>query len=306
MKRAISALYNEYLPNHSHPFVYLSLQIFPSHVDVNVHPTKREVHFLNEEQVIDEIRDAFEKSLQGANSSRAFLMQTTLDMGTDQKPKEADPKKSSGKSGKSEEKPNASRKRSQPPANKMVRTDSHNPSGRLAAYLRNPTQNVLANKKRHKRQRTKLTSVRELYSEHLEKCSASLEQVFSDCTFVGCVDEKYALLQHKTKMYLVNVPALCKDLMLERVLLNFGHLKKYKLSTPAPIEKLLLLALKYESTKGGETKEKIAQQLTELLISKGEMLEEYFAVKITDSGHLTELPVIMFLQLVIFQVFYYG
>lgn len=63
-------VYRDYLPSQSYPFVYLSLKIDPSHVDVNVHPTKREVHFLHEEQIVNEISSAFEKALSETNSSR--------------------------------------------------------------------------------------------------------------------------------------------------------------------------------------------------------------------------------------------
>ena len=43
LKRAIEGVYSAYLPKNTHPFVYLSLEIAPANVDVNVHPTKREV-----------------------------------------------------------------------------------------------------------------------------------------------------------------------------------------------------------------------------------------------------------------------
>lgn len=42
MKKAIDDVYALLLPKGSHPFVYLSLEVNPRNVDVNVHPTKRE------------------------------------------------------------------------------------------------------------------------------------------------------------------------------------------------------------------------------------------------------------------------
>jgi DNA mismatch repair ATPase MutL len=43
LRAAVDAAYAKYLPKHTHPFVYLALQIAPHNIDVNVHPTKREV-----------------------------------------------------------------------------------------------------------------------------------------------------------------------------------------------------------------------------------------------------------------------
>ena len=49
-----------------------SLNIDPRSVDVNVHPTKKEVHFLNEDVIIERIADTIQKSLIGQSQSRVF------------------------------------------------------------------------------------------------------------------------------------------------------------------------------------------------------------------------------------------
>ena len=46
IKKSIEMVYSAYLAKGSHPFVYMSIEICPQNVDVNVHPTKHEVHFL--------------------------------------------------------------------------------------------------------------------------------------------------------------------------------------------------------------------------------------------------------------------
>lgn len=78
IKKAIDALYTTYLPKGASPFAYLSLSIDPDKVDVNVHPTKSEVHFLHEDEIVDALVAAVEKALAGANVSRTFSVQTLL------------------------------------------------------------------------------------------------------------------------------------------------------------------------------------------------------------------------------------
>ncbi|KAJ3286074.1 DNA mismatch repair protein [Borealophlyctis nickersoniae] len=110
LKRAIEALYAAYLPKGSHPFVYLSLEIKPQNVDVNVHPTKREVHFLNEDKIVETVCEAFQDSLANANQSRTFYTQTILPGAAPVPVEEVVPSKKSGQA--------------KAPEHKMVRTDS--------------------------------------------------------------------------------------------------------------------------------------------------------------------------------------
>lgn len=78
LRRLVDTIYSKYLPRGAHPFVYLSLQLDPRILDVNVHPTKKEVHFLYEEQFLAVVEETMEGALKGANKSRVFYTQSVM------------------------------------------------------------------------------------------------------------------------------------------------------------------------------------------------------------------------------------
>uniref|UniRef100_A0A0V0IBC6 Putative ovule protein n=1 Tax=Solanum chacoense TaxID=4108 RepID=A0A0V0IBC6_SOLCH len=72
LKRAIEIVYTATLPKASKPFIYMSIILPPEHVDLNIHPTKREVSLLNQEFVIEKIQSVVGSKLRSSNESRTF------------------------------------------------------------------------------------------------------------------------------------------------------------------------------------------------------------------------------------------
>ncbi|CAN0503025.1 unnamed protein product, partial [Discosporangium mesarthrocarpum] len=46
IRKTVEGAFKDILPKNTHPFVYLAITMPSMHVDVNVHPTKREVGLL--------------------------------------------------------------------------------------------------------------------------------------------------------------------------------------------------------------------------------------------------------------------
>ncbi|XP_028082454.1 DNA mismatch repair protein MLH1-like isoform X3 [Camellia sinensis] len=301
LKRAIEIVYAATLPKASKPFIYMSVLLPPEHVDVNVHPTKREVSLLNQEVVIEKIQSAVESKLRNSNEARTFQEQVV------------DPSPSSPmlRSKDSPINPSASGTKLQKvPVHKMVRTDSLDPAGRLHAYLQvKPPSHHENNssltsvrssirQRRNPKEAADLTSIQELIDDIDNKCHSALLDIVRHCTYIGMADDVFALLQHNTHLFLANIVTLSKELMYQQVLRRFAHFNAIQLSDPAPLPELIMLPLKEEDVdpecnEKDELKEKIAEMNTELLKNKSEMLEEYFCIYVDSQGNLSRLPVIL-------------
>ena len=72
LKRAIEATYAATLPKAERPFAFVALTLPPRTVDVNVHPTKREVRFLRQDDVVEAVRLRVEEALLASNGARTF------------------------------------------------------------------------------------------------------------------------------------------------------------------------------------------------------------------------------------------
>uniref|UniRef100_A0A8D3DZZ1 MutL homolog 1, colon cancer, nonpolyposis type 2 (E. coli) n=1 Tax=Scophthalmus maximus TaxID=52904 RepID=A0A8D3DZZ1_SCOMX len=339
LKKAIEATYTAYLPKNTHPFLYLSLEIAPQNVDVNVHPTKHEVHFLHEDSVIESVQKHVESKLLGTNSSRTYFTQTLLpglsvSGGTEVK--------SSSATADSTERVYA---------HQMVRTDCR--AQKLDAFLRpkekpsadpepaGPSGREAANKTARpddvemdeaddvdllqaldqqeneqppklsgeeeeeedltaaatpKRRVIKLNSIKELRAEITENTHKGLQEMLQSHSFVGCVNPQWTLIQHHTKLYLLNTTKLSQELFYQILTYDFGNFGVLRLSTPAPLYDLAMLALDCAEsgwTEDDGPKEGLAQFIVDFLKKKAEMLEDYFSVEIDQEGNLRGLPLLL-------------
>ncbi|XP_067929049.1 DNA mismatch repair protein Mlh1-like [Watersipora subatra] len=318
--KAIDTVYSTYLPKGSSPFLYLSLQIASQNIDVNVHPTKYEVHFLHEEQVIERIQKCVEQRLLGCNSSRTFYTQSLITL-----PKAGQVDNPSTNSQTEEKATGSSETREY--AYNIVRTD--HTERKLDEYLQKPVSSlspdvvecqpiaddaggaqvassegkrgmeekrlpsVSATGSRHK---VTLTSVLSLQRESEASAHHRLREMLKEHTFVGCVNRSFSLLQYQTSLYLVNNKNLTQELFYQIMLYDFGNFGTLKLSEKTSIKELALLALQLPEcgwTPQDGDKQDIAQYACQFLLAKAAMLSEYFSLEIDKEGNLCTLPLLL-------------
>lgn len=332
IRKALDAVYQAYLPKNSHPFIYLSLEIAPQNVDVNVHPTKHEVHFLNEGSIIESIQKAIETQLLGSNMSRTYYTQTLLPGAPVYLDDENNENKISSDTTHKDDVPKVY-------AHQMVRIDSkeqkldaflHKPSS-SAQLVKNSTKDNEATSEKMefddghsitdkpdvppseqsakpstitttkvdlemKNEPIKLTSILTLQKEFQKNYHSGLREIFQNHKFVGCVSKELALIQHQTKLYLVNTFKLSRELFYQLLLLDFGNFGAIRLSEPAPLYDLAMMAFDLQEsgwTPADGKKEDLATYVTDFLKSKREMLEEYFALEIDTDGNLCTIPMLL-------------
>lgn len=321
-------MYSTYLPKNTHPFVYLSLELNSREIDVNVHPTKHEVHFLHEDQIIAIISTDLESKLLGSNNSRVFYVQSKLPVLLHE---EVNVTKTVDENKKENSKSTVYDK-------DLVRTDSNeqklekffgatsrksNANDSLteeefakqnekflennAAYedhlnvtfekndndLKPISKNLIS---KVKQSQTDLRSVLELRKDIEDNCHMSLRQLFSQHVFVGCINPTYALIQYSTKLYICNTLKIMQELFYQFVMYNFENHDFIALTNPLNLRSLARIALDLPET--GWTpddgdKEELAEKIVEILLEKRDMLSEYFSLEIDADAKLKSLPLLI-------------
>ncbi|KAH7328279.1 histidine kinase-like ATPase [Stachybotrys elegans] len=308
-KKAIEQTYNTYLPKGGHPFVYLSLEIDPARVDVNVHPTKREVHFLNEDEIIQAVCRQIEEELAAVDTSRTFKTQTLL---PGAKPVDSPQPDGSGNPSKL----SATDKRKRRNSNDLVRTDSSerkitsmfsyaSASGLSRAGSRDDEplaipENIVYDTNDREQVACRLKSVKDLRAEVREDMHHELTDIFASHTFVGIVDDerRLAAMQGGVKLYLVDYGHACYEYFYQVGLTDFGNFGAIRFSPPLDLRKVLRIGAEAEKaavlSRGGSFDvETVVQKVGDQLIERREMLHEYFTLEISPAGELLSIPLLI-------------
>ena len=302
IKKAIEQTYSAYLPKGGHPFIYLSLDIDPQRVDVNVHPTKREVNFLNEEEIIESICTEISTKLSQVDTSRTFTTQSLLPSTKTPVPPLL---KNRAETPKSNQK--------QPPATsakpweyQLVRTDPQ--LRKITSMLPPSTNNAstpappLTTYSTSPREPTdyKYRTIKHLRALVRDSMHAGLTAVFASHTYVGLVDlnRRIVAIQGGVKLYLVDYGMVSNEYFYQLGLTDFGNFGAIQFETPMDIRSLISIGVEHEKALGNPEDEGVPWDtvpdiVTTQLIARSEMLLQYFNFEVSPAGELVRLPLLM-------------
>jgi DNA mismatch repair protein MLH1 len=307
IKKAVEQTYSAFLPKGGKPFVYLSLEIDPARVDVNVHPTKREVNFLNEEEIVEMVCDEIRSKLGKVDTSRTFMTQSLLSGGKTPSISrnvsipEVDASTTAGS-----KRPSTSRPTTQKTyENNMVRTDAK--SRKITTMLQrasSPSREAGSDGIDYEmtdKEATicRLSTIKELRASVRECMHSELTDIFSNHTFVGIVDDlkRIAAIQSGVKLFLVDYGMVSAEYFYQLGLTDFGNFGAIRFGPPLHLHELLQVGVQQLEAQEPDSTDfdwdEVIPAVVEQLVSRRDMLAEYFALEISEEGELLSIPLLV-------------
>ncbi|KAK9796301.1 hypothetical protein WJX73_009226 [Symbiochloris irregularis] len=144
-----------------------------------------------------------------------------------------------------------------------------------------------------------LTSIQELTASISDQAHEGLADIVRHHIFVGLADHTLTLVQHGTRLYLLNAQHLTRDMFYQQVLRRFEQAGSIAIQGAATIAELAELALEDEGFQNSTAEDpqdsiaSVAQLTQQLLLSKAEMLRECVGINIDSEGRLVGLPALI-------------
>lgn len=263
LKRALESVYALVLPKGQHPWIYMALDIEPNRIDVNVHPTKQEVHFLDEDDIFEAISARVQDALVNQSSCRVFRTQ-------------------SAQLGEviSEDHVQVTRARSYDPRH-LVRVDRTEQSLDSMLSQKAPSSDRIWPSE------CKLKGVSELRDQVLVSKDAQLSHIVQNHTFVGIVDlaKGLCLIQHSTQLYLVQYGILIEEFAYQLAIRQFGSFSIVRLDPPPSLLELIGIGYDMEladihTAQLGLSRTQVIERIAKKILAHTRMLREYVGIHI--------------------------
>ncbi|KAF8532221.1 hypothetical protein BDD12DRAFT_919487 [Trichophaea hybrida] len=261
IKKAIDRLYSAFLPRGAHPFVYLSLEIEPHHVDVNTHPTKREVKILHEDEVIKNVVAVLQEKLMALDVSRSYALTQTLLPGAS--PRDDKNRTSKIQGGRNNTRlPNKDSNSATSYRSNHVRVDHRDQkiTSILQSVIRDSENKVNAGEYEYDNSQlwveVRYGTIKDLRQRVYDSTHNGLANLFLNHIYVGLVDEqrRLAAVQHDAKLFLIDYAAVCYEMFYQIALSDFRNFGHIRLIPPLSVHGLLRIAAAEERELGkGET-----------------------------------------------------
>ncbi|KAG0123716.1 hypothetical protein HOY82DRAFT_574559 [Tuber indicum] len=310
IRKGIESTYAPFLPKGGHPFAYMSLDIEPHRVDVNVHPTKREVNFLHEEEIVQKLCESLQEKLAAVDTSRSYALTQALLPSA-----KAVPDTSSGQKAAARTASRAEESK-QPLVAKPKKTYDYN---MVRADTRDRKITTMLQPKSQKEDRTaegdeyeyddnrqwisvKYQTIKKLRKAVWDTKHKDLCELFHNHTFVGIVDEqrRLAAVQHGLKLYLIDYAAVAFELFYQIGLSDFSNYGTIRLNPPLALKDILEIAIEDEKKTEGVNPDSNnefdwegAYKIVDTLVSRRDLLKEYFSMEITEQGELVSIPLLL-------------
>lgn len=287
LKRALESMYALFLPKGRHPWIYVHITIDPTRIDVNVHPTKQEVHFLDEEDIFELITTKAQDILSSHSSCRVYstnkapmgkeVSDNTVQILRSQSSERYDPRH-------------------------LVRVDHKDQS--LDAMLVTPKKATVSRvdgSDAIPESACELTSILELRRELDTDADPHRTTMLQNHSFVGVVDLKkgLSLIQYGTQLYLVHHGILVEEFCYQLALRQFGAYITVQLDPPTLLSDLVGLGYDMEDDEEqkkaiGIPREDVIQRICRTILRRADMLQDYFGIEIDPTtGLVHAIPTLL-------------
>ncbi|KAL0479900.1 DNA mismatch repair protein MLH1 [Acrasis kona] len=284
LKKALSSIYDGYVPKGTHPFIFVSLTINPKSLDVNVHPTKEEVIFLRDEEIVSEIKEMVAVKVAGSDSSRVFFARATttlrdkVDVASVSKPSSSSNDAPIAKQNTMDAFLTPKKKTREESSSSPIHDDDITPppslKKRRVAHFQLSEQDQKC--------------VNEIKQEIYDGANEKLTNIFRKSKYVGFVTAELSLIQFQETLYAVDMRNVSSALMYQLCFEKFANIKKIKLSEPLDVQIMIEASIKLGDVREDQIQEEGAQ-LAKELEKRADMLNRYFSVEIKD-GMLVAVP----------------